>query len=308
MDNPLVSIVLTSYNQPDLLETAFQSLISQTYKNIEIIIVDDCSTDPLNRKLILKFQDDYPAIVRYILHDENKSIPANKNSGFKIAKGEFITFLDGDDHYLAEKIENEINLFKRFPDLDVVYSNFYVINTSKNTKTIWADKPMPQGNVFRNMVEESFPGKVIFRFELARAQVYINNNFYDEAIPIYHDWDFRIRYSYQSKIGYVDKVLSIYNRNEKSITVNSSLSKLTSDRFFVIEKNLEIIKSDPKLAGFFNGFKRDALVNTLFDFRTNLKTYIYLLLKTLLIYPFQIKKILQSIRYRIAKRKQIQIK
>jgi hypothetical protein len=198
--------------------------------------------------------------------------------------------------------------FKRFPDLDVVYSNFYVINTSKNTKTIWADKPMPQGNVFRNMVEESFPGKVIFRFELARAQVYINNNFYDEAIPIYHDWDFRIRYSYQSKIGYVDKVLSIYNRNEKSITVNSSLSKLTSDRFFVIEKNLEIIKSDPKLAGFFNGFKRDALVNTLFDFRTNLKTYIYLLLKTLLIYPFQIKKILQSIRYRIAKRKQIQIK
>jgi glycosyltransferase involved in cell wall biosynthesis len=95
MDNPLVSIVLTSYNQPDLLETAFQSLISQTYKNIEIIIVDDCSTDPLNRKLILKFQDDYPAIVRYILHDENKSIPANKNSGFKIAKGEFITFLDG---------------------------------------------------------------------------------------------------------------------------------------------------------------------------------------------------------------------
>lgn len=55
MNNPLVSIVLTSFNQPELLETAFQSLITQTYKNIEIIIVDDCSTNPESGKLILKF-------------------------------------------------------------------------------------------------------------------------------------------------------------------------------------------------------------------------------------------------------------
>lgn len=126
--------------------------------------------------------------------------------------------------------------------MDVVYSNFYLINTSKNITTIWANDIMPEGYIFRNLVEESFPGKVIFRFELARARVYLNNNFYDENILIYHDWDFRIRYSYKSKIDYVNKILSIHNRHEKSITINSSLSNPIWDGFFVVEKKFEFDK------------------------------------------------------------------
>ncbi len=108
---PLVSVVLTSYNQKEQFERAFNSLISQTYKSIEIIIVDDCSTDNESQSYIKWLGEQYPDIVRYHLQKKNVGIPKNKNTGFKMACGDYVTYLDGDDQYYPEKIEREVDRF-----------------------------------------------------------------------------------------------------------------------------------------------------------------------------------------------------
>src|SRR4051812_32117775 len=99
----LVSVVLTSYNQPALLKLAFDSLLNQTYENIEIIIVDDCSTDIGNRKLIERLNQRYPKKIKTYFQEKNVGIPKNKNTGFHLASGEYITYLDGDDTYYENK-------------------------------------------------------------------------------------------------------------------------------------------------------------------------------------------------------------
>ena len=294
---PLVSIILTSYNQPELLEVAFDSLIKQTYKNIEIIIVDDFSTDPLNRFLILKFHLEHHNIVRYIFHEKNIGISANRNSGFRIAKGSFISYLDGDDFYFPEKIENEIALFTKQPDLDVVYSNFIFAEPSGKLLQPWAINKMPSGNIFKWIVKEDFPNSILYRYELIKCNVILKHSYYDEELCIYEDWDFRIRYSVDSKVGYVDKVLSVYRRTSKSITITSGLSKIITQRRIVIEKNKLLIESHDELKGCYEKFNKQFLKDTLFDTQVSLFKHLSLSFKFLLNYPTNFRTVWKALKY-----------
>ena len=295
--DPLVSIILTSYNQPELLEIAFQSLIGQTYKNIEIIIVDDCSQNFRNRKQILKYYQDFPGIVRYILHTKNMGIAKNKNSGFQIAEGDFITFLDGDDYYFPEKIATELGLFQQDAGLDIVYSNFVFAKSSGELAKQWGSSKMPEGFILSEIVKEEFPDMILYRFELARRHIYERCNFYDEEIKIYHDWDFRIRYAANSKVGYSPKVLSVYRRTEESITIKSSLSTMVDEKMLVIKKNKSLIDSYPGLKGFYKHFKKQALIEKLFDTRLAVTDHYRLCFMVLLHNPIRSLTVLKSTRY-----------
>jgi glycosyltransferase involved in cell wall biosynthesis len=296
-DNPLVSIVLTSYNQPKLLEEAFNSLISQTYKNIEVIIVDDCSTNPANKELILKYSSDYPAIVKYILHSKNNGIAKNKNSGFRVAKGDFITYLDGDDLYFPEKIDREVRLFQQKPFLDVVYSNFVFAEPSGKFTNAWAEEKMPEGYLYKEIVKEEFPKNILFRCELIRRDVYERYNFYDEDIKIYHDWDFRIRYGFTCNLGYCNSILSVYRRTDESITIRSSLLKMAEEKLLVIDKNRPLLHSNAHLKAYYKEFKKKLTIGTLFDTSVSFLPHLRMCFLALIRYPSKFITILQSIKH-----------
>jgi glycosyltransferase involved in cell wall biosynthesis len=303
LDNPLVSIILTSYNQPELLEKAFDSLINQTYKNIEIIIVDDCSSNPLNKILINQYCTRYPNIVRCIIHPKNIGIAKNKNSGFRAAAGDYLTYLDGDDYYFPEKIETEIALFRQQPDLDVVYTNFVYATASGELIKDWAGYTMPQGYIFREIVKEQFPETILFRCELVKSKIFEQLDFYDENIKIYHDWDFRIRYAINSKIGYSPMVTNVYRRTQESITIKSSYSNMVNEKLLVIKKNRKLFESDLELKGFYKKFKKRITLDILFNTQVNFFNHIILCLKTALIYPFNLITVIKSIIHYLSPRK-----
>lgn len=108
-----VSIIIPNYNNEKYLEECIESIERQTYNNIEIVIVDDFSTDN-SRKIINNLQKKYNNI-KVILLQQNKGVSNARNEGLKAASGEYVTFIDSDDYYFdINKIENEMNLIKKW--------------------------------------------------------------------------------------------------------------------------------------------------------------------------------------------------
>ncbi len=127
MDNPLISIIIPVYNGESTIERAINSALNQTYRNIEVLVIDDKSTDN-TLEVISKIRDKR---LRILKHSENKSGSAARNTGIRNAKGEYIAFLDDDDEALPNRIELQFNMLRIIGDrYKAVTSNYYIQNKS----------------------------------------------------------------------------------------------------------------------------------------------------------------------------------
>ncbi len=106
----LVSVIIPTYNSEKFIKKTVSSALSQTYKELEIIIVDDCSKD--NTRAIIEELSNQDNRVRFIFQDKNQGVAVARNIGIKNAKGKYIAFLDSDDIWLSEKIEKQISAIK----------------------------------------------------------------------------------------------------------------------------------------------------------------------------------------------------
>lgn len=108
-----VSVIIPTYNRQNFIIESALSVINQTYKNFELIVVDDGSTDETEKKVtrLIKFYKDYRII--YKKFDENRGPAFARNRGAEIAKGEYIAFLDSDDLWLKNKLKEQINFMKK---------------------------------------------------------------------------------------------------------------------------------------------------------------------------------------------------
>jgi glycosyltransferase involved in cell wall biosynthesis len=121
----LVSVIITTYNRFELLHEAITSVLNQTHKDLEVIVVDDCSTD--SRYLLLK---DF-GNVRFIrlqknmrhVHNARAAQGATRNEGLKECRGDYICFLDDDDVFLPTKVEEQVRLLEQYKDHDVCGTN-----------------------------------------------------------------------------------------------------------------------------------------------------------------------------------------
>lgn len=133
MSNPLVSVIIPTYKQRGLLEATIESVLTQTYKNYEIIVVDDNSPETQERKstedIMSKYADN--PIITYIKHEVNKNGAAARNTGFKASSGVYIAFLDDDDFWMPDKLEKQVEYLQKHPEFDSVYT-YIVINGVKN--------------------------------------------------------------------------------------------------------------------------------------------------------------------------------
>ena len=103
--NPTVSVIIPEYNRSKLLSLAIESALNQTYQDLEIIVIDDGSTD--NTKEVVEGFIKQDSRVKYIQHENNKGASAARNTGIMSAKGEYIAFLDSDCQWMPEKIEKK---------------------------------------------------------------------------------------------------------------------------------------------------------------------------------------------------------
>ena len=107
--NDLVSIIMPSYNTARFIEQSIQSVLNQTYKNLELIIVDDCSTDNTD-EVVATFTDER---IRYIKNERNQGAAVSRNTAIEQAQGKWIGFLDSDDLWAVDKLEKQIQFMEQ---------------------------------------------------------------------------------------------------------------------------------------------------------------------------------------------------
>ena len=134
MKNPLVSIVIPTYNQAEFLAQTIQSVLDQTYQNFEIIVVNDSSTDNTD-EVIGQFDD--PRL-KYLIHEKNLMLSATRNTGLEASKGEIIFLLDADDLFHPEKLQAHIDFLETHPEIGVSYNARFELNHSSDTiREMW---------------------------------------------------------------------------------------------------------------------------------------------------------------------------
>ncbi len=131
MDSPLVSIVLTVYNGSKYLEECFQSILSQTYKNWELIIINDGSTDN-SGEIITLFVSTIDNKVEYINLNQNRGIAYCSNLGIKQARGKYIAKMDADDIMINTRLAEQVYFFENHQDIGIIGSNAIEIDEFGN--------------------------------------------------------------------------------------------------------------------------------------------------------------------------------
>jgi glycosyltransferase involved in cell wall biosynthesis len=250
-DPPMVSLIILCYNQAHLVSRAIESVLNQTYENIQLVIVDDGSKDD-SLEVIQEWKKKYPEKIKIFIQPRNLGHPASMNTGYSLCDGELVTFCDGDDWYFPEKIEREVNYLREHPDVDVVHSNFDFYTVEGKFVRHWAleEKNIPTGDIFLQLFSLAYPFRAHFRYEMTSKSILEQTGFYDPDIPIWVDWDLRLRLASKYKFGYCHYVGSAYTENPGGLTNVLKQETILEYLQFVINKNKHVLKKYPEVRAY----------------------------------------------------------
>ncbi|MBE7445024.1 MAG: glycosyltransferase family 2 protein [Planctomycetia bacterium] len=225
----LVSVVIPTYNREHTIVRAIQSVLNQTYKTLEILIIDDNSTDN-TEKVIQGFKDDR---MKYLRHTCNMGGSAARNSGIRIAKGEYIAFLDSDDEWLPEKIEKQLNIFFKSDDtVGVVYTGFYVVNEYGEIHNQMI--PNERGSLFSKLLVGNCVGTT--SIILAKTCYLRRIEGFDETLPSCQDWDLYLRLSEICTFEFNVEPLVKYSRSKNLESISNKKWAVIAGHNKVLDK------------------------------------------------------------------------
>lgn len=220
-----VSVYVTSYNQKEYLVEAIESVLAQTLRASQIIVVDDCSQDG-SRELISGYASRYPVITP-IFHQRNLGVAQARNTALEAVTGDYVTYVDGDDRFLPTKLESEAKFLDKNSSAQIAFSNVYHMQADGKRLGTWIGKQKPpQGDVFCQTFARDFPQGILFRNELVEYSAWKQIGFYDPRLRIYEDYDMRIRLTKHLRTVYIDEALSEYRRHDSSLRSAKSTEKL----------------------------------------------------------------------------------
>jgi glycosyltransferase involved in cell wall biosynthesis len=212
MQSPLVSVICLCYNHARFLEETVNSVLKQTYSNIELIIVDDASTDK-SVEVIHRIAEKNNSIV-FIKNDKNKGMCPSFNNALSVAKGEYIIDLAADDILLPKRVEKQIEaFFKLKENYGVVFSDACLIGEEgdkistfyKRNELDGLMEEVPSGDVFKDLIRSY---KICSPTLMIKKKVLDELGGYDENLS-YEDYDFFVRSSREYKYFYIDEVLTL---------------------------------------------------------------------------------------------------
>ncbi|WP_418791073.1 glycosyltransferase [Phosphitispora sp. TUW77] len=203
---PLVSIILPVYNGERFLADSIESCLSQTYLNWELIIVDDASTD--NTPNIIQRYVNMDTRIYYKQHYTNSKLPAALNTGFKAAKGTYLTWTSDDNCYCRKAIATMVEYLECNPDTDMVYTDYQIIDDQSNLLK-YVKVGMPEGLWKVNCVGPCF---------LYKRIIYDKLGDYAEELFLAEDYDYWLRASIIFKMEPLHQNLYLYRMHSNSLT------------------------------------------------------------------------------------------
>jgi glycosyltransferase involved in cell wall biosynthesis len=220
-----VSVIIPTYNQGEYLGDAVLSVLAQSFHDIELVVVDDGSTDN-TRKIAQGFTD---RRILY-LYQENQGLSAARNTGIKNSTGRYLTFLDSDDLYHPEKISLLFTEMESNPELGFIAGQAVPIDQNGRRIGRLFDKPIPQDIRHLLLGNPLHVGSVMLRCSWQERV-----GLFDESLRSYEDWDMWLRLARAGcQMGWLDQPVSFYRFHPDQMVRNSS--QMTEATFAVLDK------------------------------------------------------------------------
>lgn len=230
MKQPAISVVIPAYNRAKTISYCLDSVLAQTVSPLEVIVVDDCSTDE-TVKIVNGYNN--PKI-KCIKLERNSGAQAARNRGIKEAKGDWVAFQDSDDEWRPNKLERQVKALSEvnFDPWTVVHTNATWLDSATGRQLPVELPPVEGENVYPlllAMPAPMFPGMLVSRAALEKV------DFLDANVPSYQEWDTSIRLAKYCRFIYLREPLFIYHLQEGE-TISKSKNGDIMGYQYVIDK------------------------------------------------------------------------
>ena len=187
---PLVSVIITTYNHEKYIENSINSVISQSFKDFEIIVINDGSVDG-TADIVERLVSEYPNTIRFVNHKTNQRPKISGNEGISLARGKYIAWNDGDDIWYPQKLEKQITILEDSDEkVGLVYTfvENIIVNNSRFRSRYWSVPP--EDNLFPQLFASAFFFKISM---MVKRDVYKEVGILDERFPYCADYNFLLR-------------------------------------------------------------------------------------------------------------------
>jgi glycosyltransferase involved in cell wall biosynthesis len=241
---PRVSFVVTNHNYARFLPQAIDSLLEQSFKDLELIVVDDCSTD--DSASVLDRYASNPR-VRIVRHTTNTGSIRAYNEGLAMARGEFIGVFDADDYALdPHAVARQVSVFDADPCVGLVYSAFDQVD--EDSQSFRACRPFAQDYVRDGLAEFAdliFLNYIAHSGTLVRRTCHEALGYYDLGLPYAGDWELWLRVAARYAVGYLSAPLYAYRVHVNNMTAKGkSPAQATGERLMAVEHAFSSLPAD----------------------------------------------------------------
>ncbi len=225
-----ISVIIPTYNRGETIKESAKSVLDQTFKDLELIIVDDASSD--DTESVVKSIGDERIIYNKL--PENKGAAGARNEGVKLAKGKFIAFHDSDDIWIPDKLEKQIAFIETHPEYDMVYGKVRIHSDKGSFE-------FPNDAVEGDFEGELYPW-LLKRNTIDTPTMFIRKDAFEETggfdgtLRCLEDWEFALRFSKSHKIGFLDEVLLDSYKSEDGVSRNKAAYYETRCKMIAIHK------------------------------------------------------------------------
>lgn len=235
-EKPLISVVISCYNYAKFLNDSIDSALNQSYSNIEVIVVNDGSTDN-SHEIALGYGDK----IRYFQH-ENAGLSYTKNFGANQAAGEYIAFLDADDIWRSDKLQCQMALFSN-KTVSIVYSRRLAINENDLIQEI-DKRSYSRGNITKDILFQNY---ICFSSVIIKTSTWKTYGGFDETLRRSSDFDFWLRTAPLEQFDYSDEPLVYYRSGHGNISANAEARLVTCEKLLQTHTSSPAYKDvDPK--------------------------------------------------------------
>lgn len=234
----LVSVIVPVYNRANLVGATLESILAQTYQNIEVIAINDGSTDT-SLEVLKAYADKYPDKMT-VIDQQNSGQVRARNTGIYHAQGEFIAFLDSDDTWEREKLELQIPLLNS--ETGLVYCGINEVDQNNSIiRTVPCEAKM-RGNIYRKLlIRNRMTGGSVVVSRTALESVGV----FDESLQAAENWDLWIRIARNFKVNYLNKPLVNYLKHSGNMSSDSDW--MSQGAWKVLQKHLPPSSNKGKL-------------------------------------------------------------